>query len=134
LLEKIGADFLAQYAVEPATAWQNLLLALMANLKILAKSELVTAVRDLINIAKDVEDHIRKSQPDNSKQLDGDRPLPMDAIGAQWRLELPFAGSPTNAMKIRSQRKAASASKSTTSKESASSSAKTSSVTNGSEP
>ena len=73
------------------------MLAVLTNLNTLAKSELVAPVRDLINIAKDVEDQIRKSRTVEAKQggLDGDRRLPMDAIGAQWRLELPSGVSGT---------------------------------------
>ena len=89
----MGLDFLDAYRRDSATAWENLMLAVMTNLDKLAESELVTPVRDLINIAKDVEDQVRKGRTVESKGLDGERRLPMDEIGAQWRLELPSATS-----------------------------------------
>jgi hypothetical protein len=134
LLQKIGQDFLADYRQDTAKAWENLLLAMMSNLKVLAESALVAPVRDLINIAKDVEDQIRKFRTVEAKTPDGDRRLPMDQIGAQWRLELPSDGSTQTVKKTNSRPSHASSSKSKTSKESASSSEKTSSETNGSEP
>jgi len=136
LLEKIGLDFLDNYRQDSAKAWEDLMLAVMTNLGTLANSALVGPVRDLINIAKDVEDQIRKSREIGPKTLDGDRRLPMDAIGAQWRIELPSVASATVSPTLKknsSRQSSASASRSTTSKGSASSSAKTSSETTGSD-
>lgn len=134
MLDKIGADFLVDYRNNGPTAWENLLLAVVSNLKTLAQSELVGPVRDLINIAKDVEDQVRKGRTTEMKGPDGDRALPMDQIGAQWRVELPSVVSPVIAPTKNSRRNPASRSKSITSKESASSNGKTSSETSGSEP
>src|SRR5262252_6815391 len=133
LLRKMGLDFLDSYRQDSAQAWENLMLAVMTNLGTLAKSELVAPVRDLINIAKDVEDQIRKSRTTDAKTPDGDRRLPMDEIGAQWRLDRTSAASPTTATTKSSRRNPASASRSTTSNESPSSNGKTSSETLGSE-
>lgn len=129
----MGENFLADYARDGSHAWKNLMLAVIANLNTLASSELVVPLRDLINIAKDVEDQVRKGQTLESKGLDGDRRLPMDQIGAQWRVELPSVGSTTNATKMPSRQKVASSSKSKISSASPSSNAKTSSEMNGSE-
>jgi hypothetical protein len=133
LLKKIGLDFLDTYRQDSAKAWENLMLEVITNLATLAKSELVAPVRDLINIAKDVEDQIRKSRTIEAKTPDGERRLPMDAIGAQWRLELPSAASPTTATTKNSRRNPASASKLTISSESPSSNEKTNSEIPGSE-
>jgi len=110
------------------------MLEVMTNLSVLAKSELVGPVRDLIDIARGLEEQIRKSRTVETRGgLDGDRRLPMDAIGAQWRLELPFGGSAATAQTKNARRNPASVSKSITSSESPSSNEKTNSETPGSE-
>jgi hypothetical protein len=108
-------------------AWEHLLLALMRDLCLMAKSDLVVQIRDLITIARDVEDHVRKGQTLIAKGPDGERRLPMDQIGAQWRQELQSTESGKTARKKTPLlQKAESVSKSTTSSESPSSNGKTS--------
>jgi len=138
LLEQLGQNFEREYQKNSVQAWEHLLLSLMRDICIMAKSDLVVQIRDLITIARDVEDHVRKGQTLITKGPDGERRLPMDQIGAQWRQELQSTdsaatGKPTP-KKTNSRLKAESASKSTTSSASASNSEKTSSETNGSAP
>ena len=115
-------------------AWSQLMLQLMRHLALLTRSGVISNLKDVLAVARDVEEHIRKVSAVGGGR-DGEQRLPMDEIGQKWRVEPQSdesAETPTQT-KTPSRRKAASANKSITSNGSASSSAKTNSETSGSE-
>jgi hypothetical protein len=98
------------------------MLKLMQYLGLLTESGVVTNLKEIIAVAREVEEHIRKTVAVGGGR-DGELRLPMDEIGSRWRVEQQSDASavtPTQTKKV-SRRKTASASKSTTSSESPSS-------------
>jgi len=135
LLEIISEEFIATYSQDTGKAWSQLMLQLMRHLALLTSSGVVANLKEILAVAREVEEHIRKVSAIGGGR-DGELRLPMDEIGSRWRVELPSDASvetPTQTKK-RSRRKTASASKSITSSELPSSSEKTKSETNGSAP
>jgi hypothetical protein len=109
------------------------MLKLMKHLSLLTRSGMVTNLKDLLAVAREVEEHIRKVSAVGGGR-DGEQHLPMDEIGSRWRVE-PQSGVSTTIEKKKSLRqKVESANKLTTSSASPSSSAKTKLETNGSAP
>jgi hypothetical protein len=109
------------------------MLQLMKHLALLTHSGVVANLKDLIAVAREVEEHIRKVSAVGGGR-DGEQRLPMDEIGARWRVEPQSDASTTTGKKKSSRQKVESANKLTTSSESPSSSAKTKLETNGSVP
>src|SRR5215467_12143361 len=135
ILNIISAEFVGNYAVDTGKAWSDLMLQLMRHLAALTESGVVTNLKEILAVAREVEEHIRKVSAIGGSR-DGEQRLPMDEIGSRWRVELPsdaLVETPTQTKKV-SRRKTASASKSTTSNESPNSSVKTKLETNGSGP
>lgn len=133
MLNEIGDEFLINYGTDTGKAWSQLMLKLMKHLSLLTRSGMVTNLKDLLAVAREVEEHIRKVSAVGGGR-DGEQRLPMDEIGSRWRVEPQSGESTTIEKKKSSRQKVESANKLTTSKESPSSSAKTKLETNGSAP
>jgi hypothetical protein len=135
VLNIISAEFVASYAQDTGKAWSDLMLQLMRHLALMTESGVVNNLKEILAVAREVEEHIRKVSAIGGSR-DGEQRLPMDEIGSRWRVEQPSDASaeiPTQTKKV-SRRKTASANKLITSNESPSSSEKTRSETNGSAP
>jgi hypothetical protein len=131
----MGREFLTTYALDTGRAWTQIMLSVMRHLALLAASDRVQNLKELLAVAREVEEHIRKTVAVGGGR-DGEQRLPMDEIGSRWRVEQQSdesAATPTPTKK-RLRQRTASASKSTISKELPSSNGKTNSETHGSEP
>ena len=81
VLQKLGSDFATTHPRNRNQAWKDVVMTLMTNLSVLSKAECVSQVKDVINIARDIDES-------NLGKGGGDKPEsdPLDAIGAGWTM------------------------------------------------
>lgn len=82
LFDQLGNDFKQGYIADPQAAWMALMLGVMTNLKILANSQCVQNLRDLVSVAQVIEEKLGKGK---TKTAEGETAF--DAVGKLWRAD-----------------------------------------------
>lgn len=87
VLQDLGRDFAATLPTNRKKAWNDVVMKLMTNLAVL-KNENCSALRDIINIARDIDEKMGTSGTE--KKSDEER---LDGIGRGWVLPDVKAGA-----------------------------------------
>lgn len=81
VLTKLGRDFAATLPTNRKKAWNDVVMTLMTNLSTLSKVENTSGIKDIINMARDID---KEHGSSNVEKLDDENRL--DGIGRGWTL------------------------------------------------
>lgn len=88
VLQDLGRDFAATLPTNRKKAWNDVVMKLMTNLAVLSKMESTTGIKDIINMARDIDEKMGTSGTE--KKSDEER---LDGIGRGWVLPDVKAGA-----------------------------------------